>query len=144
MPEPVVERLLTLSQRTASWCTTPPWQVIVPSGAATERFRSTMTEWAHDHPAKFDFAPPAEYRGGYRDRRLAAVPGGRRRTRRPGSVRAAGVRELPLLRRPARHDPRRPEDPARHLVRHPDENHPANSHRTARAGLDEAVTCVDQ
>ncbi|WP_134662900.1 MULTISPECIES: nitroreductase [unclassified Amycolatopsis] len=72
VPKPVVERLLTLAQRTASWCNTQPWQVIVTSGAATGRFREAMTGWARDHPAEFDFAPPAEYRGVYRDRRRAS------------------------------------------------------------------------
>jgi nitroreductase len=36
----LITRLFALAQRTASWCNTQPWQVIVTRGAATERFRA--------------------------------------------------------------------------------------------------------
>ncbi|MFX6027967.1 nitroreductase family protein, partial [Acinetobacter baumannii] len=45
-PEPVpratIEAILATAQRTASWTNTQPWQVIVTTGAATERFRDLM------------------------------------------------------------------------------------------------------
>ncbi|MFD6450980.1 nitroreductase family protein, partial [Nocardia sp. NPDC060220] len=34
-----IEQLLTLAQRTPSWCNTQPWQVVVTAGEGTQRFR---------------------------------------------------------------------------------------------------------
>ncbi|MDV7351947.1 nitroreductase [Rhodococcus oxybenzonivorans] len=72
VPRPVIERMLTLAQRSASWCNTQPWQVIVTSGAGTERFRDGLAEYARHHSSAFEFDAPAEYRGVYRDRRRAS------------------------------------------------------------------------
>jgi nitroreductase len=69
VPRPIIERLLGMAQRSASWCNTQPWEVIVTSGAGTQRFREAMMQWARRNDPKFDFAPPAEYRGVYRERR---------------------------------------------------------------------------
>jgi len=74
LPQPVphetIERLLTVAQRTASWCNSQPWQVIIASGEAKERFRKAIyaaaasgTEDGHDFP------PPREYLGVYLERR---------------------------------------------------------------------------
>lgn len=68
-----IERILGMAQRTASWCNAQPWQLVVTSGAATERFRQAYLAFAAaitpnapqpDHPF------PREYRGVYRQRRL--------------------------------------------------------------------------
>lgn len=72
VPKPIIEQLLSIAQRSASWCNTQPWEVIVTSGEGTERFREAMTAWARTHSPKFDFEPPAEYRGVYRERRRAS------------------------------------------------------------------------
>jgi nitroreductase len=73
-PEPVpqhtIESVLSLAQRTASWCNSQPWQVIVTRGAGTERFRAAI----HAHAAAQakgapDFPFPHEYRGVYLARR---------------------------------------------------------------------------
>jgi len=73
-PEPVpqhtIESILSLAQRTASWCNSQPWQVIVTRGAGTERFRAAI----HAHAAAQakgapDFPFPREYRGVYLARR---------------------------------------------------------------------------
>ncbi|MBC2640855.1 MULTISPECIES: nitroreductase [unclassified Rhodococcus (in: high G+C Gram-positive bacteria)] len=72
VPQPLIERMFTLAQRSASWCNTQPWQVVVTSGAGTERFRDGLAEYAQQHGASFEFDPPAEYRGVYRDRRRAS------------------------------------------------------------------------
>lgn len=73
VPRPVIERLLSLSQRSASWCNTQPWQVIVTTGEGTERFRAALADYAAAQGGElgdeFDFPPPAEYRGVYRERR---------------------------------------------------------------------------
>lgn len=200
VPKPVVERLLTLAQRTASWCNTQPWQVIVTRGAGTERFREAMTEWARDHPAEFDFAPPAEYRGVYRDRRRASgwqlyEAVGIERGDREASARQAfenfrffGAPHVAIVTTDAVHDLYGAVDsglyvgtfllaaqslglgaiPQAALAGHAtlirkhfeipedrkillgisfgyaDEDHPTNSYRTARAGLDEVVTWVGE
>ncbi|MFC9551481.1 nitroreductase [Rhodococcus sp. NPDC056960] len=72
VPRPLIERMFTLAQRSASWCNTQPWQVVVTSGAGTERFRDGLVQYAQQHGAAFEFDPPAEYRGVYRDRRRAS------------------------------------------------------------------------
>lgn len=69
VPRPVIERILTLAQRSASWCNTQPWQVIITSGSATDRFRDALSQEAQQYGETFDFDPPAEYRGVYRERR---------------------------------------------------------------------------
>lgn len=72
VPRPTIERLLSMAQRTPSWCNTQPWQVIVTTGEATDRFRGALMDWAQHNPQKFDFDPPAEYRAAYRERRRAS------------------------------------------------------------------------
>jgi len=70
VPREIIERVLTAAQRTASWCNSQPWQVIIASGDAKERFRKAIYSAAasggeDDH----DFAPPREYLGVYLERR---------------------------------------------------------------------------
>jgi nitroreductase len=70
VPRADLERLLTLAQRSPSWCNTQPWQVIVTSGAATERFRTGLTEYVRQGNAdQPDFEAPERYLGVYRERR---------------------------------------------------------------------------
>src|SRR5947199_589495 len=73
-PEPVphetIEYVLATAQRTASWCNSQPWQVLIASGEAKERFRKAIYGAAassakDDH----DFTPPREYLGVYLERR---------------------------------------------------------------------------
>jgi nitroreductase len=42
VPNETIDRLLTVAQRTASWCNSQPWQVLIASGAAKERFRKAI------------------------------------------------------------------------------------------------------
>ncbi len=69
VPTPTIRRILTLAQRTASWCNAQPWQVVITSGEATERFRRALVAHAAAHPPAPDFAFPREYRGAYLQRR---------------------------------------------------------------------------
>jgi nitroreductase len=70
VPRPTIERILKAAQRTASWCNSQPWQVVIASGDAKERFRkeiyATVSSGA---PEDGDFPFPREYRGVYLDRR---------------------------------------------------------------------------
>ena len=70
VPRPIIERMLTAAQRTASWCNSQPWQVVIASGAAKERFRTAIYAAASSGaPDDGDFSFPREYRGVYLDRR---------------------------------------------------------------------------
>jgi nitroreductase len=75
LPDPVpretIDAILQAAQRTASWCNSQPWQVIVTSAAATERLRQAFDTPEAAAGDGFDIAPPAEYRGVYQERRRA-------------------------------------------------------------------------
>ena len=70
VPRPIVERILKTAQRTASWCNSQPWQVVIASGLAKEKFRKEIYAAASSGgPDEGDFPFPREYRGVYLDRR---------------------------------------------------------------------------
>jgi nitroreductase len=73
VPRATIERIVAIAQRTASWCNAQPWQVIVTSGAGTERLRAALYEHARSAHAAgasyYDYDPPREYRGIYLQRR---------------------------------------------------------------------------
>jgi nitroreductase len=74
LPEPVpdetVQRILALAQQTPSWCNSQPWQLVIPRGKATERFRQALYDHARSGVAPApDFPFPAAYLGVYRERR---------------------------------------------------------------------------
>ena len=73
-PDPVpcatIDRILTAAQRTASWCNSQPWQVVIASGEAKEKFRKLIyAEAASGAGDDHDFTPPREYLGVYLERR---------------------------------------------------------------------------
>lgn len=65
----IIERILQLAQRTASWCNAQPWQVHVVSGAATDRFRAGLRDYRAAREPAPDFPFPARYEGVYQERR---------------------------------------------------------------------------
>ena len=70
VPRPTIERILTAAQRTASWCNSQPWQIVIASGAAKERFRAAIyATVSSGAPEDGDFPFPREYRGVYLERR---------------------------------------------------------------------------
>ena len=70
VPRNVIERLLTAAQRTASWCNSQPWQVVITSGAETRKFRDVMYAAATSgEPEAPDFPWPREYKDVYLERR---------------------------------------------------------------------------
>jgi nitroreductase len=70
VPRPTIDRILTAAQRTASWCNSQPWQLVIASGEAKERFRKAIyAEAASGAADDGDFAAPREYRGVYLERR---------------------------------------------------------------------------
>jgi len=65
-----IRHILEIAQQTPSWCNCQPWQVVLVSGEAIERFREAL----HAHAAqgaqmKPDFPFPSRYEGIYRERR---------------------------------------------------------------------------
>jgi len=69
VPSPLIEQILEVSQRAPSWCNSQPWQVVLTSGAATDRFRDAYFEHASRTPIAPDLAFPKEYKGRYLERR---------------------------------------------------------------------------
>ena len=70
VPRATIERILTAAQRTASWCNSQPWQIVIASGAARERFRREIYAAASSGaPEDGDFSFPREYIGVYLERR---------------------------------------------------------------------------
>lgn len=70
VPRETIEHVLTVAQRTASWCNSQPWQVVIASGEAKERFRKLIyAEAASGAEDGHDFPPPREYLGVYLERR---------------------------------------------------------------------------
>lgn len=73
LPQPVpratIERILTLAQRTASWCNCQPWQVAITEGDATRRLRDALERRAQIPGFTPDFPFPREYQGEYLARR---------------------------------------------------------------------------
>ncbi len=70
VPREIIDRMLTAAQRTASWCNSQPWQVLIASGEAKERFRKEIYAAAISGAEQgHDFTPPREYLGVYLDRR---------------------------------------------------------------------------
>lgn len=67
-----IELLLGTAQLSPSWCNSQPWQVIVTTGEATDRFRDALSAYAASHPPKPDFGLPTSYDGVYRERRRDA------------------------------------------------------------------------
>ncbi|MFT3814884.1 MAG: nitroreductase [Acidovorax sp.] len=73
VPEDVIRSIVDVARGTASWCNTQPWELVVTSGEATERFRAALMEQVRQHPGlDSDFPFPDEYQGVYLDRRRTA------------------------------------------------------------------------
>lgn len=69
VPRSDIERLLTLAQRTPSWCNTQPWEVIVTSAEETDRLREALGAHVMSQPQASDFEFPTSFPGAYGDRR---------------------------------------------------------------------------
>lgn len=72
VPRDTIEKILAIAQRTPSWCNSQPWQVVLTSGAATEKLRAGLLDDVAATPTpQPDFPTPREYLGVYLERRRA-------------------------------------------------------------------------
>jgi nitroreductase len=69
VPHDVIARLLTLAQRSPSWCNTQPWQVIITEGDATRRLSKAATAFASANAPTPDVPFPERYTGVFLERR---------------------------------------------------------------------------
>ncbi len=71
VPTATIERMLTMAQRSASWCNSQPWQIIVTEPPATDQFREALIEHVTvtGQPEQPDLPYPLGYFGVYRERR---------------------------------------------------------------------------
>lgn len=69
VPAEVLDRLLTMAQRSPSWCNTQPWHLTVVEGSALETLRTEFVEHARSQTEKPDFPFPTEYTGQFLERR---------------------------------------------------------------------------
>ena len=70
LPRETIDRILTIAQRSPSWCNSQAWQLTVGSAAATERARQALPAHVRQGlPPNPDLDWPREYRGVYQQRR---------------------------------------------------------------------------
>jgi nitroreductase len=69
VPDTVLDSMLEIARRTASWCNTQPWQVTLTSGAGTDRFRRAMQDAARTQAGASDVPFPPDYQGVHLARR---------------------------------------------------------------------------
>ncbi|MBP6019015.1 MAG: nitroreductase [Burkholderiaceae bacterium] len=69
VPPTILQHILRLAQRTPSWCNCQPWELIITSKNATEKFRKTLLEQALLPPEEPDFTWPTNYNEPYLKRR---------------------------------------------------------------------------
>lgn len=75
LPDPVdrdsVAQIVSAARHVPSWCNAQPWQVIVTSGAETDRFRAALYDTASKTAPAPDLPWPDAYPGVYGARRRA-------------------------------------------------------------------------
>ena len=69
VPRAYVEQMLALAQRTASWCNTQPWEVVITSGETTRELGDRLTRAVIDGERRSDLPGPEAYVGVYQERR---------------------------------------------------------------------------
>ena len=69
VPTDIITRMLTLAQKTASWCNVQPWHVTVLSGSAIDRFQAGLVEQARLGGHTPDIPFPDTYQGEFALRR---------------------------------------------------------------------------
>jgi len=74
-PDPVdpdtITRIVAAARHVPSWCNAQPWQLIITTGDATDRFRDALYDCAQANPPAPDLPWPDSYPGVYGARRRA-------------------------------------------------------------------------
>lgn len=73
VPRETIQAILEMARLTASWANTQPWHVVITSGAATDRFRAALVQYAAAHPQSPDISFPRAYLAEYASRRSEAA-----------------------------------------------------------------------
>jgi nitroreductase len=69
----VIESIVDIARKSASWCNVQPWHLLITSSEATEAFRNALVEHAmHATEVDSDLPFPEEYRGPFAERRRDA------------------------------------------------------------------------
>ena len=71
VPRDTISTILTMAQRTPSWCNAQPWQVVIITGAKLADVRERFIAYVGAHAATPDFPWPLAYNGVYGERRRA-------------------------------------------------------------------------
>ncbi|MEO9684945.1 MAG: nitroreductase [Tateyamaria sp.] len=71
VPKDTIDQILRAARHVPSWCNAQPWQVIVTTGAATDRFRDALYKSASATTPTPDLPWPESYPGVYGQRRRA-------------------------------------------------------------------------
>ncbi len=70
VPDETITRIVDAARHVPSWCNAQPWQISITKGAATDAFRTLLTELAGKGTApEPDLDWPKGYSGDYADRR---------------------------------------------------------------------------
>jgi nitroreductase len=69
VPRETIRQIIETAKLAPSWCNAQPWQVIVTSGDATDRFRTELLAEAESGQPKLDLDGPEAYPGVYGERR---------------------------------------------------------------------------
>lgn len=72
VPEETIDRILQMSQRTASWCNSQAWQLDLVTGDATAEFSKALMDHVVTNDMRSDLPAPERYDGVYGDRRRAS------------------------------------------------------------------------
>lgn len=73
VPDDVIASIFEVARRSASWCNTQPWHMVITRPGTTEPFAKALTEQALAQTrVETDLAFPPEYKGEFLDRRRAA------------------------------------------------------------------------
>lgn len=71
VPEDTVRQIVGAARHVPSWCNAQPWQLIITSGAETDRFRDALYAVARKGTPAPDMPWPSGYPGIYAERRRA-------------------------------------------------------------------------
>ncbi len=85
VPRATLDAMLAMAQASPSWCNVQPWQLILTSGAATDRLRAALAPRI-GHPPASDLPFPDKYVGDHLERGASAPGNSTKRSVSPGAT----------------------------------------------------------